>query len=158
MIIKVKLNKDNYIEGYASIGDVDNSVEVILQNELVNRTEEYSTKWNPITNKFDLADIVSFTEEVSEEFANNYIYYKLVDGVFIFDEDKKITEALESSIEKLEKEIIEKTTELEKIKNSMFAGTQKELDAQKELDTLNQQYLDLNHELALQIENRLREV
>ena len=158
MKIKIKLDNNNYINGYASIGDIEDSIEITLPNKLVNRREEYSTRWNEITNKFDLVSIVSFTEEVCEDFANNYIYYKLVDGVLIFDEDKKITEALESSIEKLEKEIIEKTTELEKIKNSMFAGTQKELDAQKELDTLNQQYLDLNHGLALQIENRLREV
>lgn len=156
MKIKIKLNSDNYIEGYASIGEVDNSIEVTLQNELVNRKEEYQTRWNKIEEIFELSKLISYTEDVSEEFASNYNYYKLTDGILVFDEDKKIMEALESNIKKLEKEIVEKTTELEKIKNSMFAGTQKELDVQKELEDLTQQFLDLNHELALQIENRLR--
>ena len=156
MKIKIKLNSDNYIEGYASIGEVDNSIEVTLQNELVNRKEEYQTRWNKIEEIFELSKLISYTEDVSEEFASNYNYYKLTDGILVFDEDKKIMESLESNIKKLEKEIVEKTTELEKIKNSMFAGTQKELDVQKELEDLTQQFLDLNHELALQIENRLR--
>ncbi|MGL5576285.1 MAG: hypothetical protein ACRDCW_12150 [Sarcina sp.] len=156
MKIKVKLNNENYIEGYASIGNIEDSIEVILQNELISRKEEYQTKWNGVEKRFELTKLVSYTEDVCEDFANNYSYYKLENGILIFDENKKIRDELELKIKSLETKIIEKTIELENVKNSMFLGTQKEIELQKELNNLKQKYLDLNHELALQVENKLK--
>lgn len=155
MKIKILLNNENYVIGYASVGDLENSIEVTLQNELVDRTSEYKNKWNEEKNSFEITELISFSEEINDKFTNNYKYYKLIDGILVFDENKKIKEELELDISNLEIEIMEKIKEFEIIKNSMFSGTQKEIDAQKELDDLKQKYLDLTHELALQLNKNL---
>ncbi len=63
---------------------------------------------------------------------------------------------LEESIEYYKNLIIEKTREHELLKASGFSGTQEEINLQVEIENLKQIYMDKNHELALQIENRLR--
>lgn len=65
---------------------------------------------------------------------------------------KSIT--LEEEVEELKRLIIEKTKEIEIEKLAGFGSGNLEL----ELDKLKKQHLEKSHELALQIENRLREV
>lgn len=65
---------------------------------------------------------------------------------------------LEEQIEYYKNLIIEKTRLLELLKASGFSGTKEEINLQTEIANLKQIYMDKNHELALQIENRLREV
>lgn len=158
MKIIAVLNENNYIEAFAITGNLEGGIEIGVPNSLVIRTEKYGTNYDSITDSFNRGDLISYKEELKEEFYENSRYYKLENETLVFDNTKKIIEKLEKDISILEIEIIEKTTELEKIKNSMFAGTQKELDIQKELNSLKQKYLDLNHELGLQIENKLKEV
>ena len=66
--------------------------------------------------------------------------------------------SLEEQIEHYKNIIIEKTKEHELLKVSGFTGTQEEINLRTEIEDLKQTYMDKNHELALQIENRLREV
>lgn len=122
MKIKIILDNENYVSGYAEVGDLENSI------------------------------LISLQDEIYDEFINGYKYYKFVNDILIFDENKKVIGELELSSLNLEIKIMEKTKELELIKNSMFSGTQKEVYIQKEIDDLEQQYLDINHELALQID------
>lgn len=68
------------------------------------------------------------------------------------------TATLEKQIEHYKKLVIEKTKELELLKNSGFGGGQEEINLQIEIENLKQIYMDKSHELALQIENRLKEV
>lgn len=65
---------------------------------------------------------------------------------------------LEEQIEYYKNLIIQKTREHELLKVSGFIGTQEEINLKTEIENLKQIYMDKNHELALQIENRLREV
>lgn len=68
------------------------------------------------------------------------------------------TATLEQQIEYYKNLIIQKTREHELLKASGFTGTQEEINLKTEIEDLKQIYIDKNHELALQIENRLREV
>lgn len=63
---------------------------------------------------------------------------------------------LEEQIEYYKNLIIQRTREHELLKISGFTGTQEEINLQTEIEDLKQKYLDLNHKLALQIENRLK--
>ncbi|MEG2347912.1 MAG: hypothetical protein RSB50_09550 [Cetobacterium sp.] len=64
--------------------------------------------------------------------------------------------SLNEQIEYYKHLIIEKTREHELLKASGFTGTQEEMKLKIEIENLKQIYMDKNHELALQIENRLR--
>lgn len=63
---------------------------------------------------------------------------------------------LEEQIEYYKNLIIEKTRENELLKMSGFTGTQEEINLQTEIKNLRQIYLNKSHELALQIENKLK--
>lgn len=77
----------------------------------------------------------------------------------VFNGMEWIEEAtLEEQINYYQNMIINKTREHELLKASGFTGTQEEINLQTEIENLKQIYMDKNHELALQIENRLREV
>lgn len=75
----------------------------------------------------------------------------------IFNGIEWIEEAtLEEQINYCQNMIINKTREHELLKASGFSGTQDEITLQSEIENLKQIYIDKNHELALQIENRLK--
>lgn len=75
----------------------------------------------------------------------------------VFDGVEWIEEAtLEEQINYYKNMIINKTREHKLLKVSGFTGTQEEINLQVEIENLKQIYMDKNHELALQIENRLR--
>ena len=67
-----------------------------------------------------------------------------------------VVATLEEQIECYKNIIIQKTREHELLKVSGFTGTQEEINLQVEIENLKQIYMDKNHELALQIENRLK--
>lgn len=82
---------------------------------------------------------------------------KLINGVFNFKlEIWEETAPLEEQIECYKNIIIQKTREHELLKASGFTGTQEEINLKIEIENLKQIYMDKNHELALQIENRLK--
>lgn len=94
---------------------------------------------------------------------NNRLFYVSYDVDIIKDitwnkEERYWSETatLEEQIEYYKKLIIEKTREHELLKASGFTGSQEEINLQVEIENLKQMYMDKNHELALQIENRLR--
>lgn len=68
----------------------------------------------------------------------------------------KIEISLEKQIEYYENKVIEKTKELESLRLVGFEGTIKFFNLEIEIVELRKKYLDANHELALQIENRLK--
>ena len=68
------------------------------------------------------------------------------------------TAGLEEQIEICKNIIIEKTKEHELLKASGFTGTQEEINLRIEIENLKQMYMDKNYELALEVENKPREV
>ena len=83
----------------------------------------------------------------------------IVNGIFDFNLwTWKSNASLDEEIEYYKNLIIQKTREHELLKASDFTGTQEEINLKTEIENLKQIYMDKNHELALQIDNRLREV
>lgn len=82
------------------------------------------------------------------------------DGVrIVFDFINEIwidNATLDEQIEHYKNLIIQKTKEHELLKVSGFTGSQEEINLQTEINNLKRIYMDKNHELALQIENRLK--
>lgn len=146
---------------------VDKDYLIIDNNKVIGFSKEKDSKY---------LSVEITKEEYQNMFTNNtinHIEYYYVEGVLIecdtstrplgckveFNPITKLFEekaSLEEQIEHYKNIIIEKTKEHELLKVSGFTGTQDEINLQTEIEDLKQKYLDLNHELALQIEKRLR--
>lgn len=136
MKIKIVTNKYNYIVGYALIGDIVNSIEVNFEG--------------------DIKEIKNY-QYINGELIYNPIPEKPLGISLEYDGINWIeTATLEEQIEYYKNIIIQKTREHELLKASGFTGTQEEINLKIEIENLKQIYMDKNHELALQIENRLR--
>lgn len=134
--MKIKLNKYNYIIGYSTVGDIDNGIELKI--------------------KVDLNSILNY-QFINGKLVYNPIPEKPLGVALEYDGTSWIeTATLEEQIEYYKNLIIEKTREHELLKTSGFSGTQEEINLQVETENLKQIYMDKNHELALQIENRLK--
>ena len=78
----------------------------------------------------------------------------LIKGKFNFEtEEWEEIATLEDRILNCENLILKKTNELKLYQESGFEGSLKVQNLKQELEKLKQEYLELNHELALQIEN-----
>lgn len=148
---------------------VDKDYLIIDNNKIIGFSKEKDSKY---------LSVEITKEEYQNMFTNNtinHIEYYYVEGVLIecdtstrprgykveFNPTTKLFEekaSLEEQIEHYKNIIIEKTKEHELLKVSGFTGTQEEINLRTEIEDLKQTYMDKNHELALQIENRLREV
>lgn len=138
MKVKIVLNNHNYIVGYALIGDIVNSIEIHYEG--------------------DIKEIKNY-QYINGELIYNPIPEKSLGVALEYDGTSWIeTATLEEQIEYYKNIIIEKTREHELLKVSGFTGTQEEVNLQIGIENLKQTYMDKNHELALQIENRLKEV
>lgn len=83
--------------------------------------------------------------------------FNLIKSEFDYKAMEYIEKAsLDEQIEHYKNLIIKKTREHELLKASGFTGTQEEINLKTEIEDLKQIYMDKNHELALQIENRLK--
>ncbi|MHA4986973.1 DUF2977 domain-containing protein [Cetobacterium somerae] len=132
--MKIKLNKYNYITGYSTVGDIENGIELKI--------------------KVDLNNILNY-QFINGELVYNPIPEKPLGVTLEYDGTSWIeTASLEEQIEYYKNLIIEKTKEIELIKLAGFGNENLEL----ELNELKKQHLEKSHELALQIENRLKEV
>lgn len=146
---------------------VDKDYLIIDNNKVIGFSKEKDSKY---------LSVEITKEEYQNMFTNNtinHIEYYYVEGVLIecdtstrprgckveFNPITKLFEekaSLEEQIEYYKNLVIEKTKEHEILKISGFTGTQEELNLQTEIEDLKQTYMDKNHELALQIENRLK--
>ncbi|MBC2850335.1 hypothetical protein H5J22_02610 [Cetobacterium sp. 8H] len=83
----------------------------------------------------------------------------LIKGKFNFETDKwEDVATLEDRILNCENLILQKINELKLYQDSGFEGSLKVQNLKQEIEDLKQKYLDLNHELALQIENKVKEL
>lgn len=134
MKVKIITNKYNYIVGYALIGDITNSIEIKYEGDIKEiKNYQYINReliYNPIPEK---------PLGISLEY----------DGINWIE-----TATLEEQIEYYKQRIIEKARELGIEKLAGFGNLNLEL----ELNELKKMHLEKSHKLALQIENRLREV
>lgn len=132
--VKIKLNKYNYIVGYSTVGDIDNGIELKI--------------------KVDLNNILNY-QFINGELVYNPIPEKPLGIALEYDGTSWIeTSTLEKQVEYYKNIIIEKTRELGIEKLAGFGN----LDLELELNELKKIHLEKSHELALQIENRLKEV
>ncbi|MEG2347645.1 MAG: DUF2977 domain-containing protein [Cetobacterium sp.] len=138
MKVKIVTNKYNYIVGYALIGDITNSIEIKYEG--------------------DIKEIKNY-QYINRELIYNPIPEKPLGVALEYNGIGWIeTATLEKQIEYYKNLIIQKTREHELLKVSGFIGTQEEINLKIKIENLKQIYMDKNHELALQIDNRLREV
>lgn len=133
MKIKIVTNKYNYIVGYALIGDIANSIEISFEG--------------------DIKEIKNY--QYIKELIYNPIPERPLGVALEYDGINWIETAnLEEQIEYYKNLIIEKTRELGVERLAGFGNPDLEL----ELNELKKIHLEKSHELALQIENRLKEV
>lgn len=132
MKIKIVINKYNYIVGYALIGDITNSIEVNYEG--------------------DIKEIKNY-QYINGELIYNPIPEKPLGIALEYDGIDWIeTASLEEQIEYYKNLIIQKTREIEVEKLAGFGNPGLEL----ELNELKKIHLEKSHELALQIENKLK--
>lgn len=137
MKIKIILDEENYIQGFAEVGDFENSIEVVIPNELIDKQETYNSVWNG--KEFVLGELLQTKELLRQEFTNDYMYYKYENGVLTYDKSKKQIEN-QKKVDKRKEEIRQKIMEL---------TNQKEFYKSKNWDTVNleKEILDLEKEL-----------
>ena len=150
---------------YANDNPLNGVYYMILNNKIMGVSSD-PTLLSPIEGSdiFCLDDNNNFT-------IDDYFYYDDVNNELIKIENPPsllntkydgtewgIEASLEEQIEYYKNLIIQKAREHELLKVSGFIGTQEEINLRTEIEDLKQTYMDKNHELALQIENRLREV
>ena len=132
--MKIAINKYNYIVGYALIGDITNSIEVNYEG--------------------DIKEIKNY-QYINGELIYNPIPEKPVGVALEYDGTSWIeTATLEEQIEYYKNITIDKTRELGVEKLAGFGN----LNLESELNELKKIHLEKSHELALQIENKLKEL
>ncbi|MGL5427211.1 MAG: hypothetical protein ACRDAS_04780 [Cetobacterium sp.] len=136
ILYQIKINKYNYIIEYSFVGDICG---IIVDFEIEKNPLEY--------------------QYINGKFIYNPIPEKPLGVALEYDGTSWIeTATLEQQIEYYKNIIIEKTREHKLLKVSGFTGTKEEINLQTEIENLKQIYMDKNHELALQIDNKLRGV
>ncbi|WP_047380923.1 hypothetical protein [Cetobacterium sp. ZWU0022] len=135
---------------------------MMLNNQIISKTENPSLIC-PLEN----SSIFSMNKDSFD--IGNYVYYDSINNVLINIEPPptslhvkyngskwEIVATLEEQIKYYENKVIEKTKELESLRLAGFEGTLKFFNLEIEIVELRKKYLDANHELALQIDNKLR--
>lgn len=134
MKVKIVLNNHNYIVGYALIGDIVNSIEIHYEG--------------------DIKEIKNY-QYINGELIYNPIPEKPLGVALEYNGINWIETAnLEEQIEYYKNIIIDKARELGIEKLAGFGNPNLEL----KLNELKKIHLEKSHELALQIENKLKEV
>ena len=132
--MKIAINKYNYIVGYALIGDITNSIEVNYEG--------------------DIKEIKNY-QYINGELIYNPIPERPLGVALEYDGTNWIETAnLEEQIEYYKNIIIDKARELGIEKLAGFGN----LNLESELNELKKIHLEKSHELALQIENKLKEL
>lgn len=108
---------------------------------------------------FNIDNIIEISEDKRNELINKNKLencdIKIINGELV---NVKIEVSLNDEIENYRKIITNLTKELILLKESGLEGNLEYITLEKERDKNKQIYIDKNHELALQIENRLKEV
>lgn len=135
--MQIEINKNKRITCVCLIGSTDSSIKV----------DDFNFKYNHFNYKY-LDDNIIYSPITNE--AEKFIKKIYNEDTDLYSEGLTLSE----QIEYYKKLIVEKTKEIESEKLAGFGNPNLEL----ELNELKKIHLEKSHELALQIENRLKEV